>query len=108
MASRITAPPTKVSPATPSRDDHRVFWRLEPEPGEGFDKALSRAASWACGYAERLSAIDDVALSLWCEVHSDTEFAGLSIQSADMMLLGQGGVELLVSMYAEREGADEQ
>jgi len=105
VAHCIAASPVRVSAAGPSRDDNRAFWYFEQKAGEGFDDALSRAVNWACGYAELLSPIEDASLLLWCEVHSETEFAGLAFQSADMMRLGQCGMDLLVSVYAEQEGA---
>jgi hypothetical protein len=103
IARCVASLPERMSPASNSRDDHRVFWRFEGAKGESFDDALSRAVKWAHHQAELLSSIDDVALSLWCEVHSDSEFAGLALQAVDMKRMGDSEIDLLISVYAQPE-----
>lgn len=102
LAIRVSMSPSKTAPAIPSRDDHRVFWEFEKYHGEQFDEALARASGWACLHAKALLYIQDINLSLWCELHSNSEFAGFSLQGAHMEQLGQSEIELVISVYAER------
>src|SRR5712691_5610305 len=101
IARCIEAKPTRVSEASKARDDYRVFWDFEHSRDEPFDDACPRAVVWAGMCAGLLSCIDDAAVTLWCEVHSDSEFAGLTFQGEQLMDLGTRKIGLVVSVYTQ-------
>ena len=105
IARCIEARPTRVSEASKARDDHRVFWEFERLPDEPFDDACPRAVEWAGMLADLLSCIDDAAVTLWCEVHSDSEFAGLTFQGEQLMGLGTRKIGLVLSAYTQPEAS---
>lgn len=97
----ISADPESESAADQSRDDHRVFWLFESHGGEEFADAMIRGYDWAQTLASYLTPIEDASLTLWCEIYSNTEFAGLAFSASDMKRLGSSGIDLVVSVYAE-------
>lgn len=105
IARCIGAKPTRVSEASEARDHHRVFWDFGHSWDESFDDACPRAIAWAGVCADLLSRIDDAAVTLWCEVHSDSEFAGLALQGEQLMDLGARKISLVLSVYAKPDAS---
>lgn len=106
IARCIDAKPTRVSEASNIRDDHRVFWDFEHSRSEPFDDACSRAVVWSGICTDLLSCIDDAAVTLWCEVHSDSEFAGLTFQGEQLMSLGARKIGLVLSVYTQPSASE--
>lgn len=91
---------TRVSAASSTRDDHRVFWDFNNSEKHPFDEVWPAVVDWASRLADALATIEDAALALWCTIHTDSEFAGLALQAAHMQALGSRKVDLAISVYA--------
>lgn len=100
IASRIGVVPTRTSEASLVRDDHRVFWDFSRLTNGPFDDESSRAVAWAKNCTDLLSPIDDANVTLWYEVHSDSEFTGLTFEAAQLESLGARRISLVISVYA--------
>lgn len=101
----INQPPTRFSAATPKAlDDYRVFWDFDSGQ-ESFDEACPTIVHWACQLADALRSIEDAAITLWCTLHTKSEFSGLVVQAAHLQSLGSHGIDLVLSAYADSNDA---
>jgi hypothetical protein len=96
----ISDPASRVSPSTPTRDDHRVFWEFNQSNAILFEDVWSSVVQKSIIYANTLIPISDADMSIWCSIHTDTEFAGLALEATQMKTLGEHGVALVISTYA--------
>jgi hypothetical protein len=97
----IGSPATRVSMASANRTDHRAFWTFMDGSNELFEEVFPRIVKWATSYSKTLKPIQDAMYSLWCTLHTDSEFAGVAFEASDMKALGDAGISLVISAHTQ-------
>lgn len=92
---------SRVSVASATRDDHRVFFDFNNTEKNLFDEAWSVVVGWAARHVDALNVIEDAVFTLWCTAHADGECVGLALPAVHMQALGSRKIDLVISAYTQ-------
>jgi hypothetical protein len=91
--------------ASLTHNDNRVFWDFSNNTEDvTFDEVWPIVVNWATRYVDALALIEDAMFTLWCTINTNTEFAGLALDAAHMLVLGSRKIDFVVSAYTQPVG----
>jgi hypothetical protein len=96
---------SRASAASLTHSDNRVFWDFSNNTENvAFDEIWPIVVNWATRYVDALASIEDAMFTLWCTINTNTEFAGLVLDAAQMLVLGSRKIDFVISAYAQPVG----
>jgi hypothetical protein len=92
---------SRISGASSTHDDNRVFWDFSNDIDVSFDVIWPTVVDWATRRVDVLASMEDAIFTLWCTIYTNTEFVDLALQAAHIQALGLHKINLMISAYTE-------